>query len=162
MAEGNGLGLEFRINDAGSLAAFAALNRRWIEQYHEMEDSDLRMVADPALYTRGGGRVITAHLDGRVAGAVALKPHGDGEDMRWELTKMAVDPAFHGRGVGAALLEEAHRVAREVIGAGELFLLSNTVLEAAQRLYRRHGWEVNHRGPHPVYARANIGMRKVL
>ena len=154
--------LDFRINDAGSLPAFAALNRRWIERYHHMEASDLAMVADPALYTRDGGRVITAHLNGEVAGAVALKPHRDGDTIRWELTKMAVDPAFHGRGIGGALLEEAHRVAREDIGASELFLLTNSVLEAAGRLYARHGWVVNHRGPHPVYERCNIGYRKVL
>lgn len=152
----------FRINDPASLPAFAELNRRWIERYHHMEPSDLAMVADPAIYTRGGGRVISAHIDGEVAGVVALKPHGKGADTRWELTKMAVDARFRGRGVGGALLEEAHRLAREEIGVKELFLLTNTVLEAAQRLYARHGWVVNHRGPHPIYARCNIGWSKVL
>ena len=33
---------------------------------------------------------------------------------------------------------------------------------AALRLYARNGWTVNHEGPHPVYARANIGMEKYL
>ena len=156
--------VEFRVNDEPSLPRFAALNQRWIETYHHMEESDLEMVRDPGLYVRNGGRVITAHIfdggdDGEVAGAVALKPHADG---RWELTKMAVDPRFHGRGIGGKLLEEAHRVAREELGLSELFLLTNTVLEAAQRLYLRHGWVVNHEGAHPIYQRCNIGYVKAL
>ena len=151
--------VEFKVNDEPSLPRFAELNRQWIERYHHMECGDREMVRDPGLYVRNGGRVITAHLDGEVAGAVALKPHDDG---RWELTKMAVDPRFHGQGIGGKLLEEAHRVAREDLGLSELFLLTNTVLEAAQRLYLRHGWVVNHQGEHPIYERCNIGYVKTL
>ena len=160
--------VELRTNDRASLPAFAALNRRWIEELHHMEPSDLAMVADPGIYLAGGGRVITAHITnagggGEVAGAVALKPHTEGEHAgQWELTKMAVDPRFQGRGVGQALLDEAHRVARDELGLRGLFLLSNTKNAAALRLYARNGWEVNHRGPHPVYARCDIGMEKML
>ena len=157
-------GVEFRVNHEPSLPRFAELNRQWIERYHHMECGDREMVADPGVYLRNGGRVITAHVGGEVAGAVALKPHDDGPngERKWELTKMAVDPRFHGRGIGGELLEEAHRVARDELGLSELFLLTNTKLEAAGRLYARHGWVVNHEGAHPVYERCNIGYRKTL
>jgi len=55
------------------------------------------MVAHPEIYTQNGNHVFSAHIDGEVAGACALKKHADG---RYELTKMAVDTAFRGNGVG--------------------------------------------------------------
>ena len=121
------------------------------------------MVRDPRRYLANDGRVITAHIEGAVAGAVALKYHPDGDNAgQWELTKMAVDPAFQGRGIGQVLMDAAHRIAREELGLSEMFLLSNTRNEAALRLYKRNGWVVNHEGAHPVYCRCNIGMRVEL
>ena len=155
--------VEIRVNDPSALPAFAALNKRWIEEMHHLEESDQMMVREPAIYLENGGKVITAHLDGEVAGAVALKYHIEGEAAgQWELTKMAVDPAFQGRGIGQALMDAAHRIAREELGLSEMFLLSNTRNAAALRLYARNGWVVNHEGPHPVYCRCNIGMRVKL
>jgi GNAT superfamily N-acetyltransferase len=152
-----------RRNHRPSLPDFARLNAAWIQRYHHMEDSDKAMVARPETYIDNGGHVFTAHLDDVCVGAVALKPHPDGPNQgEWELTKMAVDPAYGGRGIGMALLNAAEEYARDDLGLSRLFLLSNTVLDRAKRLYERNGWVQNHAGPHPVYERANYGMEKQL
>jgi hypothetical protein len=62
---------------------------------HILEPSDKAMVARPEIYLENSGHVFTAHIDGDVAGAVALKPHFEGPQKgQWELTKMAVDGRF--------------------------------------------------------------------
>ena len=151
--------VEIRIDDKSALPRFAALNAEWIEDLHFLEESDKLMVAHPEIYIQNGNHVFSAHIDGKVAGAVALKKHDDG---RYELTKMAVDSAFRGNGVGQHLMTAIEGYAKNEMGLDYLFLLSNTRNEAALRLYARNGWTVNHEGPHPVYARANIGMEKHL
>ncbi|MGJ8560783.1 MAG: GNAT family N-acetyltransferase [Litorimonas sp.] len=152
-----------RRNDRASLPRFAALNAQWIEELHVLEPSDKAMVATPEIYLDKGGQVFTAHINGEVAGAVALKPHHDGPQKgEWELTKMAVDGRFRGNGVGQKLMDAVETYARDELGLKSLFLLSNTRNEAALRLYARNGWTVNHEGAHPIYARCNIGMEKIL
>ena len=151
--------LIIRRNHAPSLPDFARLNAAWIEDMHHLEDSDKAMVARPEIYLENGGQVFTAHLDGKVVGAVALKPHTAGDKAgQWELTKMAVDPSAQGHGIGQRLMDACHTYARDTLGLDRLFLLSNTRNAAALRLYARNGWTVNHEGPHPIYARCNIGM----
>jgi ribosomal protein S18 acetylase RimI-like enzyme len=146
-------------NAPSALPRFAALNAEWIEDLHYLEESDKLMVAHPEIYIQNGNHVFSAHIGDDVAGAVALKKHDDG---RYELTKMAVDGSFRGRGIGQTLMTAIERYAKEELGLNYLFLLSNTKNEAALRLYARNGWTVNHEGPHPVYDRANIGMEKYL
>ena len=74
---------------------------------------------------------------------------------------MAVEPAERGKGHGDALIRAALERARER-GAASVFLLSNTTLAPAIALYRKHGFETVSEGPHPVYARCNIVMERVL
>ena len=151
--------MDIKRNDIASLPRFAALNAAWIEDLHYLEESDKLMVAHPEIYTQNGNHVFSAHIDGEVAGACALKKHEDG---RYELTKMAVDSAFRGNGIGQEIMTAVETYAKEVLRLDYLFLLSNTKNAAALRLYARNGWTINHEGPHPVYDRANIGMEKHL
>jgi ribosomal protein S18 acetylase RimI-like enzyme len=151
--------IEIRRNDISALPRFAALNAQWIEDLHHMEESDKLMVARPEIYIEDGSHVFSAHYQGDIAGAVALKRHEDG---RYELTKMAVDEQFRGQGIGQILMDAVESYAKEELKLKTIFLLSNTKNAAALRLYARNGWTVNHEGPHPVYARANIGMEKTL
>lgn len=146
-------------NAPDALPRFAALNAQWIKELHHMEESDKLMVARPEIYIQNGSHVFSAHHKGDVAGAVALKRYEDG---RFELTKMAVDERFRGQGIGQILITAVEKFAKEDLGLKSIFLLSNTKNAAALRLYARNGWTVNHEGPHPVYARANIGMEKIL
>ena len=151
--------VDIHLDDESALTRFAALNAAWIEDLHFLEESDKLMVAHPEIYIQNGNHVFSAHIDGEVAGACALKKH---EDDRYELTKMAVDTKFRGNGVGQHLMTAIEAYAKDEMGLNYLFLLSNTKNEAALRLYARNGWTVNHEGPHPVYQRANIGMEKHL
>lgn len=69
-------------------------------------------------------------------GGIALQAEADGAArVRWFM----VDPAAHGRGMGAALLEHALNFARST-GYGRVLLHTFHGLEAAHRLYRRHGF----------------------
>ena len=156
MAQSN---VEIRLDDESALPRFAALNAKWIEELHFLEESDKLMVAHPEIYIQNGNHVFSAHIGGEVAGACALKKHDGG---RYELTKMAVDRKFRGNGVGQHLMTAIEDYAKNEMDLGYLFLLSNTRNAAALRLYARNGWTVNHEGPHPVYQRANIGMEKYL
>ncbi|MBC6402173.1 MAG: GNAT family N-acetyltransferase [Hyphomonadaceae bacterium] len=151
--------MDIRRNDPSALPRFAALNAAWIEELHYLEESDRKMIAHPEIYIENGNSVFSVHIDGKVAGACALKQDTDGD---WELTKMAVDPAFQGRGIGQALMDAIQDYARDDMGLSRIYLLSSTKNAAALSLYRRNGWVVNHEGEHPVYDRCNIGMEKVL
>ncbi len=151
--------VEIHRNDRSALPRFAALNAEWIEEMHVLESSDKKMIVRPETYLENGGQVFSAHMNGEVVGAVALKPHLDGW---WELTKMAVDTHFRGHGIGQILMDTVQDYARDVLRLSSIFLLSNTRNEAALRLYERNGWTVNHEGAHPIYRRCNIGMEKRL
>lgn len=142
-------------------AAFAALNEAWIVQHFTLEAKDRATLADPfGTYVAPGGDVLVARDGEQVLGCVALEPEGAGV---FELSKMAVDPAAQGQGLGRRLLEAAIARARE-LGATSLFLGSNTKLAPAVHLYEALGFTHVPRediGPMP-YDRANVFMRLEL
>ena len=72
---------------------------------------------------------------------------------------MAVDPRERGKGYGDALIRAAIELARKD-GAETVYLLSNTVLKPAIALYRKHGFHSLSEGPHPVYVRCNIVIKR--
>jgi GNAT superfamily N-acetyltransferase len=138
--------------------AFRKLNFQWIEQYFRVEAKDIEQVENPEACIDSGGQIFFVILEDEIAGTCALyKVNSE----RYELAKMAVDPRFQGLGLGDLLMKSAEQWAREQ-RASEIFLLSNTVLEPAIRLYKRHGYEVVHLGPHPDYERCNIELKKQL
>lgn len=151
--------MEIRRNDPTALPAFAELNIAWIEDLHFVEESDQKMADHPEIYIEGNNSVFSVHIDGDVAGVCALKQDDEGE---YELTKIAVDPAFQGRGIGKVLMDEVETYAKRKLSLSRIYLLSNTINAAAIRLYKRGGWTVIFEGPHPQYARCNIGMEKQL
>jgi GNAT superfamily N-acetyltransferase len=151
------------IATAADAAAFAALNEAWIVQHFTLEAKDRETLADPfGTYVAPGGDVLLARDgDGAALGCVALEPGA--EAGVFELSKMAVDPAAQGQGLGRRLLEAAIARARE-LGATSLFLGSNTKLAPAVHLYESVGFEHVPRediGPMP-YDRANVFMRMPL
>lgn len=136
-------------------ADFARLNYEWIETHFKIEkiDRDQLEAPEEKILSRGGE--IFFLLEGEnVVGTCALIPHGF---RGYELAKMAVSPQRRGRGYGDLLMKNALAWAAQK-GAREVMLLSNTRLESAISLYRKHGFEVVHLGTHPDYERCNIEM----
>jgi len=138
--------------------AFKTLNSEWIERYFKIEKKDLEQMNAPEDCRAGGGEIFFVEVDGRAVATCAMYKIGA---RRFELAKMAVDPAFRGRGYGDLLMEKAEAWARGQ-GAVEILILSNTVLEPAIALYKKHGYITTHLGPHPDYERCNIEMKKPL
>jgi N-acetylglutamate synthase-like GNAT family acetyltransferase len=145
--------------DARYRADFVALNRQWIERYFRVERNDLEQLERlEETILRPGGEIFFVVEGGRAVGCCALVPHAE---RSYEIAKMAVADEAKGRGHGDRLMEACVAWACEK-GAREITILSNTVLEPAIRLYRKHGFETVRLGPHPDYERCNIEMRLVL
>lgn len=117
---------------------FERLNRAWIERYFRLEPPDLEVFRDPGrLIVEPGGEIFFVLDDaGAVQGTCAVVPHGP---ETFELAKMAVSEEARGRGYGDLLMEAAIAFARAA-GARRLMLVSNTRLQPALRLYRKHGF----------------------
>ena len=136
-------------------AAFAQLNREWLEKYFRVEPIDDTVLSDPAAtIVAHGGVILFAKTDDEIVGTAALKHHGDGN---FELTKMAVTADRQGTGIGRALLSAV--IARyEAIGGARLYLESHSSLLPALRLYESAGF-VHAAAPAPSeYQRADVYM----
>lgn len=145
-------------NHRGHLPDFIRLNERWIRHYFALEEADRALAAAPERVIEQGGFVFSLVERDEVAGVCALFNKGEGV---FELARMAVDPAHQGKGFGDVLMETA-LAKLAAIGAHKVQLLSSTSLEAAIRLYKKHGFKTVSTEQHPVYKRCNIVMEKVL
>jgi ribosomal protein S18 acetylase RimI-like enzyme len=90
-----------------------------------------------------------AVVDGQMAGVAAITTDQEPEyaEVGWDLSelavvvhRLAVDPAFQGRGVAKALMLQAETVARSR-GITVLRVDTNTQNEATQRLFPKLGYE---------------------
>jgi putative acetyltransferase len=138
---------------------FARLNLQWIQQYFRVEEGDRAVFADPhKSYVASGGQVFFVLQGGQVLGTCALRKESE---ETYELCKMAVAPDARGLGLGDALMREVIRFAQEK-GARRVYLVSNTKLGPALRLYRKHGFETTRQGlevgQEAGYERADIEM----
>ncbi|MBC8139074.1 MAG: GNAT family N-acetyltransferase [Fibrella sp.] len=140
-------------------ADFDRLNRAWVSRYFVVEPSDEKELGDPYRhFVAPGGQVLFLVTDTDVVvGTVALAKHGD----LYEVAKMTVDEVYRGKGYGKLLLDAAIMYAKNA-GAVALELVSNTRLETAIQLYRRHGFVEVPLEDGEEYNRANIRMRREL
>ena len=99
---------------ASDAAAVASLIQRYVP------DGTL-LPRSPEFIAERAGDFLVATLDGRVVGCVHLEEYSP---SLAEVRSLAVDPAYHGRGVGAALANAVERLAREREFA-TLFAVSN-------------------------------------
>ncbi|MEJ7747298.1 MAG: GNAT family N-acetyltransferase [Luteimonas sp.] len=139
-------------------ADFARLNLEWLDTHFVVEPIDRIVLLDPETHIilDPGGHILFA-IDGdeHVVGTVALKRDSEGV---YELTKMAVDPAKRGLGIGRQLMLATLAVFERRDGR-ELFLESNRKFAPALHLYESVGFE--HRpAPRPGshYQRADVCM----
>ena len=144
--------------DPKYLPAFVSLNIRWIEKFFEVEETDRQQLNNPHANILDPGGEIFFLLEGdHCVGTCAMVPHHGS----YELAKMAVHPDSQGKGYGDILMQAAIDWAREK-DLEEIVLLSNTILEPAICLYKKHGFQTTMLGPHPDYKRCNIEMRLKL
>ncbi|MDX3095058.1 GNAT family N-acetyltransferase [Streptomyces sp. ME01-24h] len=83
--------------------------------------------------------VLVARVDGRVVGTLTLTIFPLPTGLRAWIEDVVVDEAARGYGVGAALTEEAVRLA-DAAGARTVDLTSRPSRQAANRLYERLGF----------------------
>jgi ribosomal protein S18 acetylase RimI-like enzyme len=121
--------------DDDTLAALTALVPQLSSSAGPMNgDAVRRFVAHPSV------TLLMARVEGRIVGTLTLIrfPLLTGERARIE--DVVVDESARGQGVGAALTEEALRLAEES-GARSIDLTSRPSREAANRLYQRLGFQ---------------------
>ena len=171
------------------LEAFKRLNREWIEKYFRIEACDVKVLGDPEGEIIDKGGEIFIALDGGTTpvGCCALirhdatkpaelnaqtshaeaKPEGkslnngkNDENTRWELAKMAVDPAYQGHGTATLLATAVIDEARKR-GARKIFLEANTKLAPSVHLYRKLGFRPATDAV-PAYERCDLFMELPL
>lgn len=137
--------------------AFYELNRKWIEQYWELEPHDIEVLESPDKHIlEKGGHIFVALYNGFPVGVCALCPMPEESPYDFELAKLAVNNSIQRKGIGRRLCDAVINKARE-LGAGRLFLESNTRLKPAIALYRKLGFKELPEY-HPAYARGDIQM----
>lgn len=140
---------------------FRRLNEEWITHYFHLEEKDSQSLNDPSqciLLT--GGYIAMAFVEEDAVGCCALIRL---EDTTFEVAKMAVTPAWQGRGLGRKLLEHVIHQARQ-LKAKRLYLETNSRLVPAIRLYESLGFRhlpADRVIPSP-YQRADVYMEFFL
>ena len=150
--------MEIVENQRKYLNDFIRLNEEWISTYFEIEDSDRDLAANPHKVINDGGYIFSLILEKEVVGVCALFNNGNSV---YELARMAVSPKHQGKGYGEQLIKVCLSKLRD-IKAKKVHLVSNTKLESAISLYKKHGFETVSIGQHPVYSRANITMEQYV
>ncbi len=113
-------------------ADFKRLNLEWLDKYNLTESHDLEILDDPQGTVIGrGGCIFLAKEGDAVIGTAGLWKENEEE---YELVKMAVDPAFRGKGISKNFLDRCLEEARQR-KANKVFLYSNSQLTTALALY---------------------------
>jgi len=133
---------------------FRELNEEWLERHFKVEAIDRELLSNPeeTILARGGC-VFFALADGDAVGAASAIPLGN---EVFELGKMAVTPAYQGKGIGRMLVTFAVDWSKGC-GAKELILYTSTKLQGAIALYRKMGFVDTDLGAAP-YGRADVRM----
>lgn len=133
---------------------FEKFNRQWIEELFEMEPVDEWVVTNPEkAIIEAGGAILMGLYNGIPAGTVGLRKF---DEHVFEFTKMAVDPAYRGKGIAEQLSYASFRKAA-MLGAEKVILYSNTKTAAAIKLYEKIGF-AHLPVENDVYKRANVKM----
>lgn len=121
--------------------SFYELNKSWIEEFWILEDSDLKDLLRPKESIIDlGGEIFFALINNLVVGTAAMIPF---PNNKIELAKMTIQKEHRGKGLSKILLEICIDNAIRS-KAKEIFLISNSRLLSARKLYDKFGFkEVN-------------------
>lgn len=127
-----------RVSDAGGAVGFPFVP----VPPHEVATAARDLVAG----LDDGQRLLVAEVDGRLAGWLLLSENARPLTRHWaRLLRVQTDLPFRGRGIGAALVLEATRAARER-GLEQLHIEVRSGL-GLEDFYGRLGWQVVGRWP---------------
>jgi ribosomal protein S18 acetylase RimI-like enzyme len=134
---------------------FEYLNRLWLEEFFEVEPADEAVFRDPySSIIQPGGEIFFILDSETPVGTCAVIPLSTDE---FELSKMAVEPAYRCQGYGTRLMEAALNFAREA-GAQKITLSTHTKLSNAIRLYQRYGFRKIPYTQDSRYQKCNVRM----
>lgn len=145
-------------NQSEYLDDFIRLNEEWITSYFKIEDVDKALAANPSKIISDGGFIFTLLDNDRPVGVCALFKENS---ETFELARIAVCPKQQGKGFGNILIQACLSKLKN-ISAKKVYLVSNTKLEPAINLYKKHGFITKSLGQNPVYTRANIVMEQFI
>ena len=117
--------------------SFYELNKAWIKEFWELEKSDLKDLLYPknAIIDKGG-EIFFAVIQNIVIGTAAMIPFSEN---KIELAKMTIHKNFRRKGVSKILMNSCISYAKKNNNR-EVFLISNSKLEAAKKLYLNFGF----------------------
>jgi DNA-binding MarR family transcriptional regulator/ribosomal protein S18 acetylase RimI-like enzyme len=100
-----------------------------------------------------------ARRDGMNVGCafVMQAPPAEYSDGVAKLRMLLVDPAARGHGLGDRLVRECERFAQSA-GYRQMTLWTNSVLQAARRIYQRNGWQLVGEKPHHSFGHDLVGQ----
>ena len=117
--------------------SFFELNKRWIEEYWSLEDSDIADLLNPVnSIIAKGGEIFFIVISKKAIGTAAMIPYSKN---KMELAKMTIDYKFRGLGLSKLLLSRCISYAKNK-RVSEVFLISNSKLKAARKLYDNFGF----------------------
>jgi len=116
---------------------FRDLNLEWLDKYNLTESHDLEVINHPKeAILDNGGYIFLARDGDKIIGTAGIANEGD---SIYELVKMTVAPEFRGMGISKMLIERCLDKAKE-LKAKKVFLYSNSQLQTAISLYKKHGF----------------------
>ncbi len=116
---------------------FIDMNKAWISEMFEMEDTDYQELGNIEPYIESGGQIFFALDDeGQVMACCMIAPREDGD---WELMKLAARGMYTGTGAGTACLQACIDYAKD-LNLPKVILVSNRKCVQAVHLYRKLGF----------------------
>lgn len=147
--------LVFRAFIAADAVAFSDLNIEWLNAYFVVEEIDRKVLGNPQKYIIDpGGHIFIATFDHQTIGTFAFINNGE---AIYEFSKMAISPAFRGKGYGNEMMRFALDFAKDK-GWKKVILYSSTTLKNAIHLYHKHGFKEVPLEKDNHYSRSDIKM----